>query len=70
MFRSRRALITALFLILLLLSIGLVLAAQVTCPIDNSGAYFTGKVKTDVSGKLLKLYKCNMYGHEFWVAER
>lgn len=40
---------------------------QVKCPIDNSDAYFTGKTTTAENGKLLKLYKCLLYGHEFWV---
>lgn len=43
--------------------------AAVKCPIDKSGAYFTGETKTDVSGKLLWKYKCNLYGHGFWVVK-
>ena len=41
---------------------------DVKCPICGSGAYFTGTTKVDVSGKLLKLYKCLRFAeHEFWV---
>jgi len=40
---------------------------NVKCPIDGSGAYFTGKTKTAENGKLLKLYKCLQFGHEFWI---
>jgi hypothetical protein len=43
------------------------LAYGSNCPIDNSSAYFTGQTRVDVSGKLLQLWKCNQYGHEFWV---
>ena len=43
--------------------------STVKCPIDGSGAYFTGETKTAENGKLMKLYRCNMYGHEFWVVE-
>ena len=48
------------------------LAAQsVTCPIDSSGAYFTGRTETDrATGKLLKEYKCRRNGHTFLVASR
>ena len=42
-------------------------AATITCPEDDSGAYFTGKTRTSQAGKLLKQYKCNSYGHLFWV---
>jgi hypothetical protein len=47
----------------------LLYAADVKCPIDGSSAYFTGQTKTDVSGKFLWLYKCNQFGHEFWVVK-
>ncbi|MGA2264604.1 MAG: hypothetical protein ABSH28_24640 [Acidobacteriota bacterium] len=41
----------------------------VKCPICGSGAYFTGTTKVDVSGKLLRLYRCLRFEeHEFWVA--
>lgn len=48
------------------------LAAQgVTCPIDDSGAYFTGKTETDrATGKLMKEYKCRRNGHTFLVPSR
>jgi hypothetical protein len=47
--------------------IGMVVASSlVNCPIDDSGAYFTGVTKTDVSGKFLKQYRCNLYSHVFW----
>lgn len=51
------------------LSYGLEVAAprDVKCPIDGSVSFFTGKNKTDVSGKLLYLYRCTKYAHEFWV---
>ena len=40
----------------------------VKCPICGASAYFTGKTKVDVSGKLLKLYRCMRFRrHEFWV---
>ena len=40
----------------------------VKCPICGASAYFTGKTKVDVSGKLLRLYKCMRFSqHEFWV---
>ena len=44
-------------------------AADVKCPIDGSSAYFTGTTKVDPSGKLLYLYHCNQFGHEFWVPQ-
>lgn len=40
-----------------------------TCPIDNSSAYFTGETRIDVSGVLLKKYKCNQFGHVFWAKD-
>lgn len=64
----KKAIAVALLLVLFA-SIGLLYAADVKCPIDGSAAYFTGKTKTDVSGKLLWLYKCNLYGHEFWIVK-
>lgn len=60
--------IAALLLLALLTAISLY-AATVKCPVDNSPAYFTGKTKSDPSGKLLWLYHCNSYGHEFWVVQ-
>jgi|GEM_PF-5154038 hypothetical protein len=48
----------------------LLYAAQVTCPICGSSAYFTGTTKTDVSGKLLWEYQCNRFvDHKFWVVK-
>ncbi len=42
--------------------------AEVKCPVCGSSAYFTGTTKTDVSGKLLKLYQCMRFtDHKFWV---
>lgn len=59
-----------LLLVALTLAATLLLqAADVKCPVDGSSSYFTGQSKTDVSGKLLYLYKCNLYGHEFWVVQ-
>lgn len=56
--------------LLLILSAGIAVYAQTaTCPIDGSSAYFTGKTQTDVSGHLLWEYKCNQFGHLFWVAK-
>lgn len=47
---------------------GLAITQGVTCPIDKSGTYFTGKTTTDKkTGKLLKEYKCHRNGHVFWV---
>ena len=46
-------------------------SGNVTCPIDDSPAYWTGKSKTDKSsGKLLWLYKCTQNRHEFWVVQQ
>lgn len=52
--------------------LAVVLASQgVTCPIDDSGAYATGKTQTDsATGKLLKEYECRRNSHTFWVASR
>jgi len=61
--------ISMLFLTFLLLLSVLVFAQTATCPIDNSSAYFTGKTRTAENGKQMWLYKCNMYGHEFWVVK-
>jgi hypothetical protein len=36
------------------------------CPIDEGSAYFTGRTQVDVSGAVLKEYKCYTYGHLFW----
>ena len=48
----------------------LLYAAQVTCPICGSSAYFTGATKTDVSGKLLWEYQCNRFvDHKFGVVK-
>ncbi len=59
--------ITALVIVALLALPLTSAAATITCPEDDSGAYFTGKTRTNESGKLMKQYKCNMYGHLFWV---
>jgi hypothetical protein len=64
----RRSLSIFSLAFLLLLS-ALVFAEAVTCPVDNSTAYFTGKTKTAENGKQMWLYKCTMYGHEFWVVK-
>ena len=45
----------------------LIMVSQVTCPYDDSGAYFTGRTKVSKSGTLLKEYKCYTYGDYFWV---
>jgi hypothetical protein len=42
-------------------------AESYRCPEDNSGSYFTGRTRTNVSGHLMKEYKCYSYGHYFWV---
>lgn len=63
----RTVLITAVFLLICSLAVGLY-AQAVKCPIDDSGAYFTGKVKSE-AGKVLWLYKCAGFGHEFWVVQ-
>jgi hypothetical protein len=44
-------------------------SSEVICPICKSSTYPTGQTKPDVSGKLLWLYKCNLYGHEVWVVK-
>lgn len=58
-----------LLAITLLLAVTLSLQ-NVKCPIDDSSAYFTGKTKVDVSGKLLREYKCGTFGHRFYVVDR
>jgi hypothetical protein len=60
---------TRIFAVALL---ALAFAAQgVTCPIDDSGAYFTGRTQTDEStGKLMKQYECRRAGHRFWVVNK
>lgn len=40
----------------------------IRCPEDNGGASFTGHTRTNISGRLMKEYKCYRYGHRFWVA--
>lgn len=56
-----------IFAVIALLVSGAALAYGVTCPVDNSSAYFTGQTQIDTAtGKLLKLYKCPR-GHTFWV---
>jgi hypothetical protein len=55
-----------LILLFLLLSV-LAMAESVTCPIDDSPAYFTGETQTAQNGKQMWLYRCVMYRHEFWV---
>jgi len=40
--------------------------AFMSCPIDGSSMFFTGKTTTEM-GKLLKEYKCAS-GHTTWVA--
>jgi hypothetical protein len=47
-------------------SMGGAVTQSLTCAIDRSSAYFTGKTTTDKStGKLLYEYKCNRNGHLF-----
>ena len=52
--------------VLLALAGSVALAYEVSCPLDKGSAYFTGATRVDVSGKLLKQYKCNAFGHIFW----
>jgi len=40
--------------------------AVVRCPIDDSGAYRTGKFEQP-SGRLMFEYRCTGQGHLFWV---
>ena len=40
--------------------------ADPTCPIDDSGSYFTGETQT-IDGHLMGKYKCLMHQHSFWV---
>ena len=63
----RSVILLAFIVISLLLSIPSRAAGNVYCPIDGSISFYTGKTKTDVSGKLLELYRCSIYRHEFWV---
>ena len=67
--KMKKTIIVILLLVVFALGFGLLHAADVTCPIDGSSAYFAGKTKTDVSGKLLYEYKCNRFGHLFWVVK-
>jgi hypothetical protein len=61
---SRRVLIA-----LSVVAVSAALAYGVSCPIDNSSAYFTGATRVDsASGKLLKKYRCAR-GHEFWSVD-
>ena len=53
-----------LLLGVLLLSLA---SAFVKCPIDDSGAYFTGRTET-ISGHLMYEYKCPQ-GHLFLVRQ-
>lgn len=62
--------IVVVLLLAVLAAAVLLYAATVTCPIDGSSAYFTGKTKPDVSGKLLWEYKCTRFGHQFWVVKK
>jgi hypothetical protein len=60
-----RATIALRVLVIVLLAAAM---QSATCPIDDSGAYFTGKTITDrATGKLLKEYKCYRNSHVFWV---
>ena len=54
-------------ILLIVLTLLVLAAVAVTCPEDDSGAYFTGKTRVSANGKLMKQYKCNAYGHLFWV---
>lgn len=40
----------------------------IRCPEDDGGASFTGRTRTNASGRLMKEYKCYRYGHRFWIA--
>lgn len=66
----KKAFIVVLLLMVLAAGAAVPSAADVTCPIDGPGAYFTVKTKTDVSGKLLYEYRCKMFGHLFWVVSQ
>jgi hypothetical protein len=68
--KMKKTIVVILLLMVLAAGVGLLSAANVTCPIDGSSAYFTGKTKVDVSGKLLYEYKCNQFGHLFWVVKQ
>lgn len=68
--RMKKTIVVILLLTVLIVGVGLLYAANVTCPIDGSSAYFTGKTKVDVSGKLLYEYKCNKFGHLFWTVKQ
>ena len=66
----RRKLIVFFLFVLMVLGIGLLVAANITCPIDDTSAYFTGTIKSDAkTGKQLWLYQCYIYGHKFWVVQ-
>ena len=66
----KKKIVVILLLVVLATGVELLYAANVTCPIDDSIAYFTGKTKVDVSGKLLYQYKCSSYGHLFWTVRQ
>src|SRR5262249_51968954 len=64
----RRALALATTGLFTLLFPGKAFAQNVSCPICGNSAYFTGEVRTDVTGKLLSKYQCMMFvQHVFWV---
>ena len=44
---------------------GLLLATQVTCPVDDMVSYFTGTTKT-MDGRMFYQYRCPRQ-HTFWV---
>ena len=58
-----------LMMILLLVSAAAMADGNVTCGIDNSTSYFTGRTQTAENGKQMWLYRCIMFGHEFWVVK-
>ena len=68
--RSKVKVVAIVLGIVLIVFLGVALAAQVKCPIDQSAAYFTGNTKVDVSGKLLYEYKCTLWQHTFWTLRK
>lgn len=52
--------------VLLLLAAGTLAAAMVSCPIDDSAMYPTGRTRAEL-GKVLWEYKCTRSGHVMWV---
>jgi len=64
----KKLIVITLLALVLVSAAGIVYAAAgVTCPVDGSGAFSTGATR-NVNGHIMWEYKCELYGHVFWVA--